>query len=104
MTLNRRKMLARLQQQDSTVQELADAAGVAFQTAWRWLQDQRDMCNVSVAIKGVSGKQATRWAWIGGRDDQAEDLLYRAADYLRMRSPCPLGARLSQEITHFLER
>lgn len=104
MTENRKKMLARLQQYDSTVQELADVAGVAYQTAWRWLEKQTDLGNVEVVAHGKPGHSAARFGWTGGNEARGETLLYRAADYLAMRSPDAHGIRLSDEISAYLAR
>ncbi len=103
MTANRKKMLARLQQYDSTVQELADVAGVAYQTAWRWVEQQTDLGNVEIVAHG-NGREATRFGWTGGNEARGETLLYRAADYLAMRSPDVHGMRLSEEISAYLAR
>ena len=103
MTTNRKKMLARLQQYDSTTQELADAAGVAYQTAWRWLEQQTDLGNVEV-VAGKTQHSAARFGWTGGNETRGETLLYRAADYLEIRSPDVHGMRLSKEISAYLAR
>lgn len=103
MTENRKKMLARLQQQDSTVQELADVAGVAYQTAWRWLEQQTDLGNVEI-VAHKTRHAAARFGWAGEHEAQGETLLYRAADYLAMRSPDVHGVRLSDEISAWLAR
>lgn len=103
MTKNRFAMQALLIEQDRTCQELADAVGVAYQTVWRWLEQQQDLGNVVVAVKGKNGKAATRFAWAGEYEVQGRTLLYRAADYLFLRAPDDHGKRLQREIAKWLD-
>lgn len=101
-------MLTILMQSDYSIQELADHANVAYQTAWRWIEQQIDLGNVVAVIKGKNGGggrvQATRFGWIGSREEQADALLYRAADYIALSNPCALGRNLSNEINAWLRR
>ena len=107
MTENRLKMLATLKQRgDCTIQELADAAGVAYQTAWRWIEQELDRGNVEKVYQGAGGgKDSARFAWAGESEEQAATLLYRARDHLMMVLTDDAGSvRLVRDIDVWMRR
>ncbi len=108
MTLNRLKMLNTLKQcGECTIQELADAAGVAYQTAWRWIEQQIDLGNVEKIYPGGNhhgGRDPAKFACTGDAREQAETLLDRARD-LMLPLTDNLGAvRLVREIDTWMTR
>jgi hypothetical protein len=109
MTENRLKMLATLKQcGDCAIQELADAAGVAYQTAWRWIEQELDRGNVEKCYEGSNahgGRDAARFAWAGEAEEQAATLLYRARDHLAIALTDDAGAvRLVRDIDTWMQR
>jgi hypothetical protein len=108
MTLNRLKMLTTLKQcGECTIQQLADSAGVTYQTAWRWIEQQIDLGNVEKVYPGENshgGRDAARFACTGDAQEQAATLLDRARDLMLPLTDDSGAVRLVREIDTWMAR